>query len=164
MVPIQTASIITDSTTQLIMYWQYQTIYRGENSLFGILEKEFPKVDINDYITFSSMRHWDFCPKSPQNLVTEQVYVHSKCMIVDDKYAIIGSANINDRSLAKGRDSEICVLIEDVEKIEIKMGGEKFYARKFAHYLRVNLWKVILMLTDIRNIWDLIQLKKSLIQ
>ncbi len=30
-------------------------------------------------------------------------------MIVDDKYAIIGSANINDRSLLGDRDSEIAV-------------------------------------------------------
>jgi len=30
-------------------------------------------------------------------------------MIVDDKYVIIGSANINDRSLKGNRDSEIAV-------------------------------------------------------
>lgn len=33
-------------------------------------------------------------------------------MIVDDKRLIIGSANINDRSLLGDRDSEIAVLIE----------------------------------------------------
>ena len=32
------------------------------------------------------------------NPITEIVYVHSKLMIVDDLQAIIGSANINDRS------------------------------------------------------------------
>jgi phospholipase D1/2 len=31
--------------------------------------------------------------------VTEQVYIHAKLMIVDDRVAIIGSANINDRSM-----------------------------------------------------------------
>lgn len=36
-----------------------------------------------------------------------QVYVHSKIMIVDDRYALIGSANINDRSLLGSRDSEV---------------------------------------------------------
>lgn len=30
---------------------------------------------------------------------SEIVYVHSKFMIVDDKYAVMGSANINDRSM-----------------------------------------------------------------
>lgn len=32
-------------------------------------------------------------------------------MIVDDKYVIIGSANINDRSMKGNRDSEIAVRI-----------------------------------------------------
>ncbi len=30
-------------------------------------------------------------------------------MIVDDKYVILGSANINDRSMLGSRDSEIAV-------------------------------------------------------
>ena len=36
-----------------------------------------------------------------------QVYVHSKIMIVDDSTCLIGSANINDRSLLGSRDSEV---------------------------------------------------------
>ncbi|KAL8242092.1 hypothetical protein R6Q59_012394 [Mikania micrantha] len=32
-------------------------------------------------------------------IVTNQVYVHSKLMIVDGRITITGSANINDRSL-----------------------------------------------------------------
>jgi phospholipase D1/2 len=35
------------------------------------------------------------------------VYVHSKFMIVDDRYFILGSANLNERSQNGGRDSEI---------------------------------------------------------
>lgn len=41
--------------------------------------------------------------------VTEQIYVHSKLLIVDDTKIIVGSANINDRSLLGHRDSEIAV-------------------------------------------------------
>ena len=41
------------------------------------------------------------------------IYIHSKVMIVDDKRMIIGSANINDRSMLGTRDSEIAILIED---------------------------------------------------
>ena len=40
---------------------------------------------------------------------TEIIYVHSKIMIVDDNITIIGSANINDRSMLGARDSEIAV-------------------------------------------------------
>jgi phospholipase D1/2 len=37
------------------------------------------------------------------------IYVHSKLMIVDDEYILLGSANINQRSLEGSRDSEICI-------------------------------------------------------
>jgi len=38
-----------------------------------------------------------------------QVYVHSKMMIVDDEFIILGSANINERSQSGDRDTEIAV-------------------------------------------------------
>lgn len=37
------------------------------------------------------------------------IYVHSKGMIVDDEYVILGSANINERSLEGTRDTEIAM-------------------------------------------------------
>lgn len=43
--------------------------------------------------------------------VSEIVYIHSKLMIVDDNYVILGSANINDRSMLGKRDSELAVVI-----------------------------------------------------
>jgi len=46
---------------------------------------------------------------------TEIIYVHSKLMIVDDRFLICGSANINDRSLLGTRDSELAMVIEDPE-------------------------------------------------
>ena len=39
----------------------------------------------------------------------QMIYVHSKMMIVDDAYIIVGSANINERSMSGTRDSEIAV-------------------------------------------------------
>lgn len=39
------------------------------------------------------------------------VYVHSKFAIFDDAVAIIGSANINSRSMEGGRDSEIAAMV-----------------------------------------------------
>lgn len=35
------------------------------------------------------------------------IYVHSKGMIVDDEYVLIGSANINQRSMDRSRITEI---------------------------------------------------------
>ncbi|KFK38694.1 hypothetical protein AALP_AA3G147900 [Arabis alpina] len=37
------------------------------------------------------------------------IYVHSKLMIVDDAYVLIGSANINQRSMDGSRDTEIAI-------------------------------------------------------
>ncbi|GFP82442.1 mitochondrial pyruvate carrier 1 [Phtheirospermum japonicum] len=37
------------------------------------------------------------------------IYVHSKGMIVDDEYVLLGSANINQRSLECTRDTEIAM-------------------------------------------------------
>lgn len=37
------------------------------------------------------------------------IYVHAKGMIVDDQYVIMGSANINQRSLDGSRDTEIAM-------------------------------------------------------
>ncbi|XP_042489378.1 phospholipase D delta-like [Macadamia integrifolia] len=37
------------------------------------------------------------------------IYVHAKGMVVDDEYVIVGSANINDRSLDGSRDTEIAM-------------------------------------------------------
>jgi phospholipase D1/2 len=43
--------------------------------------------------------------------VTEIIYIHSKLMIIDDEVALIGSANINDRSLNGNRDSELAIIV-----------------------------------------------------
>jgi len=46
------------------------------------------------------------------------IYVHSKLMIIDDQFLILGSANLNERSLAGDRDAEICIYLRpDVGKL-----------------------------------------------
>lgn len=37
------------------------------------------------------------------------IYVHAKGMVVDDEYVIMGSANINQRSMAGTKDTEIAM-------------------------------------------------------
>lgn len=68
--------------------------------------------------------------------VSEQLYVHSKVMIIDDKVVICGSANLNDRSMKGTRDSEIALYIEDSETIASTMNGKPYQARKFATAMR----------------------------
>ena len=56
--------------------------------------------------------------------VTEETYIHSKLMIVDDRRVVLGSANLNDRSQLGDRDSEIACLYEDQELIQSQMDGK----------------------------------------
>ncbi|KAH3889225.1 hypothetical protein DPMN_013276 [Dreissena polymorpha] len=73
--------------------------------------------------------------------VTELVYVHSKLMIVDDDTVIIGSANINDRSMLGTRDSEIAILVQDNKKFPVNMNGKEHMAGSFAASLRRTLFR-----------------------
>ncbi|KAI9029631.1 hypothetical protein CLU79DRAFT_735104 [Phycomyces nitens] len=73
--------------------------------------------------------------------VTEQVYIHSKLMIIDDKIVLCGSANINDRSQLGHRDSEIAVVIEDTDLVPSRMNGEPYMAGRYALTLRMELFK-----------------------
>jgi len=78
-----------------------------------------------------------------ERYVTEQIYVHTKLMVVDDLFALVGSANINDRSLLGSRDSEIAVLVADstTEKHDIDGSGHVKVTRTFARHLRQEVWK-----------------------
>ncbi|KAL0387383.1 UNVERIFIED_CONTAM: Phospholipase D zeta 1 [Sesamum radiatum] len=111
---------------------------RGKSS---ILEKLCSKLGstAHDFISFFGLRNYGrLFDGGP--VVTSQVYVHSKVMIVDDRRALIGSSNINDRSLLGSRDSEIAVLIEDKEFVVSSMNGKPWEAGKFALSLRLSLW------------------------
>ncbi|XP_028402256.1 phospholipase D zeta 1-like [Dendronephthya gigantea] len=122
-----------------VTFWIESTLFEGKDSLFCKLEKEnISQKSAMKYFSLFSLRTYDLIGT---RFVTEIVYVHSKIMIVDDRLAIIGSANINDRSMLGGRDSEVAVLIEDLEYLDGKMNGVDFKMGKFAHSLRCDLLK-----------------------
>ena len=54
-------------------------------------------------------------------------------MIIDDEIVLMGSANINDRSLMGTRDSEIAMVIQDNQKIQAQMNNQNSYTSRFAH-------------------------------
>lgn len=68
--------------------------------------------------------------------VSEQLYIHSKLLIADDRIVICGSANLNDRSQLGNHDSEIAVVIEDPTHVESTMNGEAYTGSAFAASLR----------------------------
>ncbi|RLV94532.1 Phospholipase D1 [Spathaspora sp. JA1] len=126
------------SSVRVIMQCQYMSISRGETSIFAKLRKK--GINPDDYIQFFSLRKWGRIGVN-RTLVTEQLYIHAKLMIVDDRAAIIGSANINERSMRGVRDSEVAIMVRDKEMISSSMNGEPFLAGKFAHTLRMRLMR-----------------------
>ena len=133
------------SNTPLVamIHWQLSSISRSKRSLFEKLRLD--GVDKPEqYIHFFSQRTYDVRP-SDGKVFTSMIYVHSKAMIVDDRISIIGSANINDRSMLGIRDSEIAVVIEDIVGPCIPLGNnKKFDAGNFSHSLRMQLFKQML--------------------
>ena len=71
-------------------------------------------------------------------------------IIVDDQRVIIGSANINDRSLLGDRDSELAVLVEDIQQTTSVMNGKPYQAGLFARQLRVELFRYTYSLHYVR--------------
>ena len=126
------------TSVRLIMQYQYRSICRGDSSIFGRLRAQ--GIEPEDYIQFYALRQWGkIGPK--KMLVTEQLYIHAKIMIVDDRTAIIGSANINERSMLGNRDSECAAIVRDTDMIWSHMNDEPYQVGRFAHTLRVRLMR-----------------------
>nr|XP_014427861.1 phospholipase D1 [Pelodiscus sinensis] len=125
---------------QAIMHFNYRTMCRGENSILGQLKAEIGDKWIN-YISFCGLRTY---AELEGNLVTELIYVHSKLLIADDDTVIIGSANINDRSMLGKRDSEMAIIVQDAKTIPSVMDGKDYKAGQFAQSLRLRCFRVVL--------------------
>lgn len=126
------------SSLRLIMQCQYQCISRGKTSIFAKLRKL--NIEPLKYIQFFSLRKWSTIGPF-EKLVTEQLYIHAKILIADDRSCIIGSANINERSQLGNRDSEVAIVVRDTELIKTKMNGKTYYAARFAWEMRQRLMR-----------------------
>lgn len=126
------------SSVRVVMQCEYMSISRGASSLFAKLRKA--AIDPDDYIQFFSLRKWGIIGPD-RNVVTEQLYIHAKLMIVDDRVAIIGSANINERSMRGSRDSEVAAIIRDTDSVKSTMDGKPYTVGKFVHSLRLRLMR-----------------------
>ncbi|KAK2465203.1 hypothetical protein APHAL10511_002557 [Amanita phalloides] len=142
------------SALRIILDCQNRTLFWGPHSIMSRLRKE--NIDPDNYISIFSLRNWG--KSRDDTLMTEQVYIHSKICIVDDRLAIIGSANINERSQRGDRDSEIAAIVRDTDLVDgytslslylcsdaalnildSLMAGKQFKVGRFAHSLRIRL-------------------------
>lgn len=122
--PMWPEGVPTAASVQEILFWQGQTM----EMMYRIISQEITNMKLDahpqDYLNFyclgnrelpksSEHRNGEALEKGPVNLSQKfrrfMIYVHAKGMIVDDEYVIVGSANINQRSLAGSRDTEIAM-------------------------------------------------------
>lgn len=126
--------------------WLLDANDQGYERVFDERNEEYKSVPIDHcwaYVTLLNLRNHGELGGRP---VTEQIYVHTKMMVVDDRYAIVGSANINDRSQLGDRDSELAVLVMDTDWSYEDIGSKDepvTVTRKFARELRMGVWRKI---------------------
>ncbi|KAK9755116.1 hypothetical protein RND81_01G003300 [Saponaria officinalis] len=120
-IPMWPEGVPSSNSVQEILFWQGQTM----EMMYNIIAKELKAMNIEDahpqdYLNFyclgnreppsdsTSFKNGDGVLPS-QRYRRFMIYVHAKGMIVDDEYVILGSANINQRSMAGSRDTEIAM-------------------------------------------------------
>jgi len=165
LLPMYPEGIPESAATQEILCWQNKTMKMMYGMIHKCLQKEglLGEKSPTDYLNFYCLgnretlegsQHDLQAPSPPKDLTVSRavvlnqtrrfmIYVHSKMMIVDDEYIILGSANINQRSLSGGRDTEITVgcvqphytaqFVDDAKKVVQLPRGE-------VHCFRMALW------------------------
>ena len=123
------------NTIKIILKHTYAGISRNYGlSMIEQLEKRMGNKWKN-YISFFSLRNHALVNNVPK---TEIIYIHCKLMIIDDKTVLIGSANINDRSMLGDRDSEFAVIINEKQELENKKTGKKYIMNGVSNYNATN--------------------------
>ncbi|XP_061341037.1 phospholipase D alpha 1-like [Gastrolobium bilobum] len=124
-IPMWPEGIPESASVQAILDWQRRTMEMMYSDIADAIRKKGIEAHPRDYLTFfclgkrESRIVGEYTPpeepepdsdyRRAQNARRFMIYVHSKMMIVDDEYIIIGSANINQRSMDGGRDTEIAM-------------------------------------------------------
>jgi phospholipase D1/2 len=148
--PVHPEGHLNDGPTMTQIHWTMQSLAFGSHSLINRIKEALqsvgrPETDWTQYLTLLNLRNWAQLTndKDIVSVVTEQIYVHTKLMIVDDRYVVHGSANINDRSLLGSRDSELAVLIHDSADgtADLCGTGDQYLVLKHAQSLRKAIWR-----------------------
>ncbi|GFY92407.1 phospholipase D beta 1 [Actinidia rufa] len=116
----------TGAATQRILFWQHKTMQMMYETIYKALvevglEGTFTPQDYLNFFCLGNREDMGSDSSSTESSTTNtpqalsrknrrfMIYVHSKGMIVDDEYVILGSANINQRSMEGTRDTEIAM-------------------------------------------------------
>ncbi|KAJ0880300.1 Phospholipase D alpha 1 [Helianthus annuus] len=150
-VPMWPEGIPESASVQAILDWQRRTMEMMYKDIIQALEEQGVEDDPRDYLTFFCLGNREAkksgeyepaeTPEPESNYHKAQearrfmIYVHAKMMIVDDEYIIVGSANINQRSMDGARDSEIAMGAYQPHHIATRTP-----ARGQVHGFRMALW------------------------
>ncbi|KAL9323182.1 hypothetical protein ACSQ67_011235 [Phaseolus vulgaris] len=150
-VPMWPEGFPEKGTVQAILDWQRRTMDMMYKDVVGALKAKGVEEDPRNYLTFFCLgnrevkKEGEYEPSERPDPDTDymraqesrrfMIYVHAKMMIVDDEYIIIGSANINQRSMDGGRDTEVAMGAYQ----PYHLGGRK-PARGEIHGFRMSLW------------------------
>ncbi|XP_057503674.1 phospholipase D alpha 1-like [Actinidia eriantha] len=124
-IPMWPEGIPESGSVQAILDWQRRTMEMMYTDISDALRAKGLPANLREYLTFFCLGNREIKndeeyepPQKPdpdtdynraQQARRFMIYVHAKMMIVDDEYIIIGSANINQRSMDGGRDTEIAM-------------------------------------------------------
>ena len=122
-----------------ILHYQAETISKGPNSLYSRFRKLCPGRDPSEYLNFYCLQNYGIINNF---FMHDQIYVHDKVCIVDDEVMIVGSANVNDRSMLGDRDTEVAIRVEDYKKEKIVLGGEEVTVGCKPHEARLRLMRM----------------------
>lgn len=146
----------TSQASQEILYWQHATIESMYKRIGRALWQAGLDNHPTDYLMFFAPCKSESSEQVPEDMeepepdtpaalcrasLRHPIYVHSKMMIVDDDFIIVGSANINQRSMAGSRDSEIAVGASQVDHQSDDHDGQP---RGKIHTFRLALWSCLL--------------------
>lgn len=139
-----------DKVTQEILHWQLRTMQMMYSRVAAAIMQAAIDAHPQDYLLFLCLGKKEPPEAVPTELVAPEdpsttlafanrrlmIYVHSKMAIFDDEYIIVGSANINDRSLSGNRDTEIAA--GSYQPIHVESGSN--LARGDISMFRRALW------------------------
>ncbi|MBA0839874.1 hypothetical protein Goarm_005566, partial [Gossypium armourianum] len=150
-IPMWPEGIPESGSVQAILDWQRRTMNMMYKEIAQALKSEGRNEDPRNYLTFFCLGNREMkkggeyepteTPEPDSNHARAQearrfmIYVHTKMMLVDDEYIIIGSANINQRSMDGARDSEIAMGAYQPYHLSIRQP-----ARGQVHGFRLALW------------------------
>ncbi|XP_071691946.1 phospholipase D alpha 1 [Rutidosis leptorrhynchoides] len=150
-VPMWPEGIPESASVQAILDWQRRTMEMMYKDIIQALNEQGLEEDPRDYLTFFCLgnrevkKDGEYEPteapepdsdyKKAQEARRFMIYVHAKMMIVDDEYIIVGSANINQRSMDGARDSEIAMGAYQPHHLTTRTP-----ARGQVHGFRMALW------------------------